>query len=461
MTAVAAASRAYAALSRCYSTPVGALTTLAVLVAARGMTLLVLGPGLILDDWTAVGNREFQGLLEIADQSRLHSRPIEWLTYTVVYGIGGDSPVLLLIEVTALNIAAVAALYTLLGRYWSPRTAWIICAAWILVPNHNAMAAWAANTQSVVAVTLLALGVLQLSRGSKWSAALLLTLAVLGYQLTIIPALAATILVGTTVMPLFPSATPPRTSLCVRDRVMVMASIGVGVAWTSIEPTYPLRISGPRPNVYISAHFGEGLFASSVHPLLYLGFILTALAGGTLAITMFLRGDRTREGGPTLVVTGIAIMALGSLGVVLSGSEAYGMTDRLYAITSLGAVIIWIGIARVAYALRSTLGWAIAAAWCAACLYGQAVSLNSWSQAGEDVNDLMAHLEREIRDDNAAIVVGPQAVRRNNIVGLVSPHAPDNALWLSRNQVTGSLRIAKTPDEFVLRDPSEVLVTWP
>lgn len=435
--------------------------TLAALVGLRAAVYFLLGPGLILDDWTAAGNREFQGVLSIADSGRLMSRPVEWLTYTLIYGVAGSSAKWLLVLTTLLNVAAVCALFVAFRRFYSPRTSVIICAAWILVPNHNSMTAWAANTQSVVAFTLLCLGIYALSRGWATAAACCLAGAVLGYQLTIPPAVLATLFIGTRFVPLAAETPSPTQPLTLFRRAAVMAAILLGVAWTTIEPTYPLRVAGPRPWVYVSAHFGEGLFASSgAVTILALLFVVTAAGGIVTALYLYWQGDRDRERGPALVVVGLIIMASGGLGTVLSGSQAYGMTDRLYAVSSVGAVMVWVGIARILFASRRLIGGSLVAAWCICCVYGQSVSLTSWSRAGEDVPALLAYIDETVVDRDARIVVGPRAVRRNNIVGIVSPHAPDNALWLHRGRTAGSLRIAKTPDEFVVQEPGEVLLRW-
>lgn len=461
LTEGTAGTRLAGAVQRCAYTSSSALTSLSLIATLRASVYLWLGPGLILDDWTAVGNREFHGVLEIADHGRLMSRPIEWLTYTIVYGAGGTSPVALFLIVTLLNLIAVGVLLFVLRRYLSSMNAWLICSAWILVPNHNALTVWAANTQSLVAFIFLGLGAFYLSRGLRLAPAVLLALSVLGYQLTIIPALAAVVLVDTPLLRLRNGIEQPDRALSVGDRIVIAIPILAGVAWTSVEPTYPLRISGPRPWTYLSAHFGEGLFARAVPPVLYVPFILAAVIGIVFAAVLWHRGETDRDGGPGLVVAGLGVMLVGSLGVVLSGSQAFGMTDRLYAITSIGAVMIWIGIARMLYE-HASMAWCLAAAavWGVSCVYGQWTSMSSWSQAGDDVVALMNQLDEVSPSPSAALVVGPEAIRRNNVVGIVSPHAPDNALWLHRGQVQGSLRIAKVPAEFIQNDPAEVLITW-
>ncbi|MCB1006878.1 MAG: hypothetical protein KDB35_22035 [Acidimicrobiales bacterium] len=434
---------------------------MAALVMVRAAVYLALGPGLILDDWTAAGNREFLGILSIADQTRLMSRPLEWLTYTVVYGVGGNSPVVLFLEVTLLNLVAVTALLLLLRRYFSPTTAWIVCAAWVLVPNHNAMTVWAANTQSLVAFTLLAAGVVALSRGSRVAAALLLGLSVLGYQVTIVPAFAAVALVGTRFMPLTPEAAPPARKLEMRDRLLIGVPVLLCVAWTAIEPTYPFRLATRRPWRFLNGHFAEGLFSQSVPPAVVVLCGIAAVAGVIAAIELYRRGERARNGGPTLVLVGIGVIVVGSFGSLLTPVQPFGMIDRLYAISSVGAVMVWVGIAKMLFSRRAVVGLAFALLWAGICLYGQAVSLASWSQAGDDVVALMGFLDESGVDPSAALVVGPEAVRHNNVVGIVSPHAPDNALWLHRDEMTGSLRIAKTPEEFVVQTDGEILITWP
>ena len=277
--------------------------TLAALVGLRAAVYFLLGPGLILDDWTAAGNREFQGVLSIADSGRLMSRPVEWLTYTLIYGVAGSSAKWLLVLTTLLNVAAVCALFVAFRRFYSPRTSVIICAAWILVPNHNSMTAWAANTQSVVAFTLLCLGIYALSRGWATAAACCLAGAVLGYQLTIPPAVLATLFIGTRFVPLAAETPSPTQPLTLFRRAAVMAAILLGVAWTTIEPTYPLRVAGPRPWVYVSAHFGEGLFASSgAVTILALLFVVTAAGGIVTSLYLYWQGGRYRGRGPALAV---------------------------------------------------------------------------------------------------------------------------------------------------------------
>jgi hypothetical protein len=210
----------------------------------------------------------------------------------------------------------------------------------------------------------------------------------------------------------------------------------------------------------VSAHFGEGLFAGPVADPLHQALQGVAIVLAVLALVAFARGERGRDDGPLLVLAGGVVMGLGALGVLLNAAETFGMTDRNYAVSSVGGVMVWIGLFQFVARRWRPAAFTLAVVWCAVCLVGQVVSLRSWSRAGDDVVALLHHLDEVDADPDAALVVGPYAVRRNNVTGLVSPVAPDNALWLHRGGKRGSLRIAKVPAEFVAQGPDEVLVEW-
>jgi len=437
-----------------------ALAALVALVAARALLYAAFGAGLVLDDWTSVGNREFLGIAEISNHDMLLSRPLAWLVFTGLYGVSGPHPLALLFFVTLANLAAVSTLYLLVRRYFMATTALMIAAAWVIVPNHNAMTVWAANAQSVVAFVLLAGGAYLLSRGHWVVPALAFAGAVLGYQLTILPAAAGAVLIGTPLMPLVGDASAPVRSLRLGQRAAILGAIGLASAWAAAHPNKPIQYFGPGFWDYVSAHFGEGLFAGPVADPLHQALQGIAVVLSVLALVAYARGERGREDGPLLVLAGGLVMGLGSLGVLLNAAELFGMTDRNYAVSSVGGVMVWVGLFQFVARRWRPAAFALAAVWCVVCLFGQVVSLRSWSRAGDDVVALLHHLDEVDADPDAALVVGPYAVRRNNVTGIVSPVAPDNALWLHRGAQRGSLRIAKVPSEFVVLDPGEVLVEW-
>lgn len=261
-------------------------------------------------------------------------------------------------------------------------------------------------------------------------------------------------------MPLVREASAPVRSLRLGHRAAILGAIGLASAWAAAHPNKPIQYFGPGFWDYVSAHFGEGLFAGPVADPLHQAVQGVAIALAVWALVAYARGERGREDGPLLVLAGGFVMGLGSLGVLLNAAELFGMTDRNYAVSSVGGVMVWVGLVQFLARRWRPAAFAMAAVWLAVCLVGQVVSLRSWSRAGDDVVALLDHLDEVDADPDAALVVGPYAVRRNNVVGLVSPVAPENALWLHRGERRGSLRIAKVPSEFVVQAPGEVLVTW-
>lgn len=384
-------------------------------VLARAGIYLVQGVHLVHDDWGLVGHQRFLGVLETSSQSLWEaSRPVQWLTFTAVYGLGGESPVALLAIVTLLNAAVALLLWRTAARFVDDRAALAVALVWVLLPNHTTLTAWASTSYVLVGLGLLLLGVLALAEGRWYLAAPALALSVWGYELFAAPALvAALVLPG-------PLQREPRPRLHRAARAAVVVTVLLATARSLVDPQYETTLRLPDPFVAWWGHFGTGLIGTTEPTLLWLalaGGFLVASAAAVLAWALDRPGARGRDRGPTLVVAGLVLLALGlgaGFGIDLG---SVGVADRLYAFSSIGSAVVVVGLGRwLAARERRAL---LPAAAALLCLVGQVVALGSWSRAGQDVEDLIAAIERDLDDPAAATVaVGPEVPDRNGVRGL-------------------------------------------
>lgn len=386
-------------------------------VLARAGIYLVQGVHLVHDDWGLVGHQRFLGVVETSSQSLwAASRPVQWLTFTAVYGVGGESPVALLAIVTLLNAAVALLLWRTAARFLDDRAALAVALVWVLLPNHTTLTAWASTSYVLVGLGLLLLGVLALADGRWYLAAPALALSVWGYELFAAPALVAALVVPGA---LLREVRPP---LRLGARAVVVAAVLLATARSLLDPQYETSLRLPDPFVAWWGHFGTGLVGTTEPTLLWLGLAGGFLVASAAAAVVWALGRpraRGREAGPTLVVAGLVLLALGlgaGFGIALG---SVGMADRLYAFSSIGSAVVVVGLARWLATVERRALVPAAAALVLVCVVGQVVALGSWSRAGQDVEDLIAAIERDLDDPGAATVaVGPEVPDRNGVRGL-------------------------------------------
>lgn len=443
----------------------GAVTALAVLVLGRAAWYAVQGVNFVLDDWSLAGYRHFNGSMT---RPMLESRPGTWASLTAIYTVADTHPLVLFGLVTALYLAATVLLYLLLGRYVSPLVAVAVAAVWVVLPNHNTVALWGASANGLTALVLTLAGLLALTYGRWPAAALLLGASVLSYELFTPLCLLAPLLVPGP----WQLHASPRTVRPWQRAVVIGAGLAAA-GWSATHSIYPLEIRLPDPVVYWSGHFGTGLLASAAPPaVLRLALAMLAAVAVVVCLVAWLRGERDRESGPSLVLAGIALMAVSAWVGFTLPLGSHGQNDRLFASSSIGSALVVVGIVRFAWdrshaslpSHRVARGLVSAgvAAFVGVCLIGQHISLGSWIQAGDDAVAVVTYVRGNAEGDPGAshFVIGPTRIYRNAVAGIQN----GDGKWALRlafgDEGGGTLRIPDTPDDFVRQRDDEVLVEW-
>lgn len=442
------------------------LLVLAGLTVARALVYALLGVNLVLDDWTLASNAELHGFGGVVPdgQDLDAARPGAWLAFTLLYGTVGAHPLALLVVVTAVNVAVAGALLVALDRFLDRRTAVLVALLWVLLPTHTTLAAWPGTTQVIIGFGLFLVGVWATSRG-RWAAGgLLLAASILCYELVIPASLVAVAVVATPLLPLAPGAAPPGPPLTLARRAGALVPVVAATAWSRAHSIYPFEPRFPPVDELWSAHFGVGLFGAFATPPL-LVFVTAALVAGLagLCVIMWLGGERGRRQGPSLVVVGLAVMAVALPAALSVPVGPLGFADRLYGLSSVGAALVLVGVGTWVARRRREAVVVGAGALVAICLVGSVVALRSWSRAGADGVALLDHLPEAAEDPAATtFVVVPVAPSRNGVVGMSSPTGgAQQAYELRWRDGTGSLFVAEAP---LFEPPEEgdgtVVVDW-
>lgn len=453
------------------------------LVLARAGLYIALGVNFVLDDWSLEFQRATAGTWSSvpSGQDLVNARPGAWLTFTLLHGIVGPHPLVQFLVLTAVNVAVVLVLYTVLARFFDRTLALVTTSVWVLLPIHQSMTVWSGTSQIAVGALLFLLGLWAFTDGRWLLAGLAFAASILCYELAVPVAFASVVLVATPLAPLRGGAPTPRAPITLLTRAGTLVPVVAATAWSRAHPVYPLEWRMPSPSTLWSGHFGIGLFGSLDTPdLLFAAVGALAAAGVVVCLVWWVRGDRARGAGPSLVVAGVGVLGLGLFVSFTATTGVLGFNDRLYAVSSVGAAMMLTGIGVFLWRRVPVTTIAVAAVVVLVAMVGQFVSLRSWSQAGADVVALMDYLERTYPDAASTnFIVGPTPRYRNNVIGASSPYGgadsafrltfpdagPPCALLADRTTVppdtcTGSLVIANSAEEFTPTPWGESLVDW-
>lgn len=400
------------------------LFVVSALVVGRAVVYGVAGVQFLADDWLIQANLDRFGPFGTADGLALSARalPVAWVTYNVAFGVAGDHPLLLLGVGTLANLVVAALLYAVLTRVFSDRVALAVTALWVLVPNHSALTSWGATIHARVALALLLAGVLTVIRGRAWwVAALCFVGASFSYELTLPVSLAAAVLL------------PSAGALSRRGRAAIVGALAVAVLWQRAAPHYPAALRVRSPLWVWSGHVGAGWFGRIDVPLpLQLALAGTVALGVVVAVSLWLRGERGWDDGPTVVVAGLVVMTLGLATLnltdaVLGDSERLA-ADRLYAVSSMGAALVLVGLGLVVWRRRPGVAVVGAVAAVGLGLVGTVGSARVWADEGRAAARLFPALEAAGGTDPAAttFVLTPRDPWRRGVIG-VYPVAADAA----------------------------------
>ena len=438
---------------------------LGALVLSRAAFYVVDGVNFIFDDWSLEALRAESGAWSSvpAGQDLVHARPGAWLTFTVLHGLIGSHPLVHFAVLTGLYLVVVLLLYAVFSRFITRSMALLVVGCWVILPIHNSMALWTGTSQITVCALLFLGGLLALTYGRWLPAGLGFAASILSYELSLPMAAAAAIVVATPMLPLLASAAPPVRPLTIVARVKVLIMVGLAGWWAKAHSVYPLELRVPSPATLWSAHFGIGLFGSlSTEDILVSVMAGLIAAGVAVCLVWWLSGDRARDGGPSLVVAGAAVSALGLYVSFTLFTSVLGLNDRIYSLSSIGAAMMLVGVTVFLWRRVPSLGVAFAVVVVSVSIIGQVVSLHSWSQAGGDTVALLRYIDRTYPDPASThFIVGPAPSYRNGVVGISSPFGgADPAYRLRFPGATGSLTVAGSREEWVPTARGESLIEW-
>lgn len=459
-----------------------AVAILTGLVVARAAIYVAMGVNFILDDWSLEYQRATAGAWSSVPtgQDLVNARPGAWLVFTVLHAAIGPHPLIHFLVLTAINLALVVALYLVFERFVSRPLALLITAIWVVLPIHQSMTVWTGTAQIAVGGLVFVLGLLAFTHGRWLPAGLGFGASILCYELSVPAAFAAVALVATLLLPLNPEAKAPRP-ITIRTRAATLVFVVAATAWSRSHPVYDLDLRMPSPATLWSGHFGVGLFGDLDTPNL-----LVMAAGGFLAVGIvcclvaWMAGDRERESGPSMVVTGTAVFALGLAVSFTANTGVLGFNDRLYALSSIGAAVMLAGLGVFLWRRAPALTVGLAGLLLATAVVGQVLSLQSWSRAGADVVALLDYIEQTYPDpDGTHFIVGPSPQIRNNVMGAQSPFGGADAAYrlafpdagppcVQHHQrattpvetCQGSLWMASSPEEFTPTPWGETVINW-
>ena len=430
------------------------LIAIAGLVLLRAAVYVYLGAQLVMDDWGLLDQVERHGILG-ADLRLLRPRPLAWAVDGLVYGGIGRHPLILFLVMTVLNLVTALLVYVVGIRFVRSRTAFFVAALWVVAANHNTITVWTAAAPTLVAASLLLTGILLMTSGRWIAAAICLAVSVLAYELTIPLALAAAIIV--------PSAVP----LHWKQRVLTAIPTLVAAVWVFKHPTYThAAIPHPDFSLLWRAHFSDGLLGTADGPLrLVHGLGDLALVGLACCLVAWVLGERGREDGPWLALCGFAVLVLGSAGSLRVGlnQQSVGLFDRLLALSSIGSVMVLVGIAQLVWRKSRLFATAGAVVVCAAIVAGQFVSLRSWAAAGDDAIAVLHYVDA-IRPEAGAPVhaaIGPQPRVHNGVPSSERDYDMFALAYrMTFGEDLGSVRTIDTTEGFEPEQPGEVAIDW-
>ena len=378
-----------------------AAALLCALTAVLALPYALAGTNFILDDWFAVRNAMFQGAFAAGGHNQLLARPGAWLTYGLTFGLIGPHPLPIYLLQTAVNAAVAVALFVALRRFVPTTPAFAAAAVWVVLPIHTSLDNWASALNISLALLALLVGIAVLGRTrGNWAAAVCFAVAALWYEATM--PLAA---VMTLAEPLLHRRSPRG-----RDDVALPAvSLAVCGLWIVTHWHPDKHISGwAHLGQFMPAHFGWGVVW---WPPFDKVVLLLAM-----------------------VVAGLTVMVLGVLPFLRYFYAPLGAGDRVNVVSSVGAAMAWTGLGWMALKF-----WRVGACVLGVALASGAVATNVhrdelYARAGHDVQHTLTALDRAIPHPDGPIALGPTALLRENIGGLLDESNVDGALQVHRKR---------------------------
>jgi hypothetical protein len=400
---------------------------IAVLALVPTAVMLVLGPGLLMDDWWALRNAHFDGALAAAGGDQWLARPVAALMYALLFGVVGAHPAVYIVGLGLGNAASAVLFFHLVRVFVSPVIAATAAGLWILLPNHTTTEVWGSTVNIVLAQVCLLAG-LRLLVGAHpppvrviAGAAALFVVATLAYE-GIVPVAAA----GLLVLPL------------VRRRKIDPRIIGgaggalVAATLWSLTHIHPLKKTTLVPvdiSPMLPANLGWGVAGFGVAGQIVL--IAGVLAGAVAVIRVALPGFRGAVGeGDWTVIAGFVVIPLGMVPFAFSSYEPLGGGDRANFLSSFGGALVLAGALAMVRVVSRVLALTAGAALVMAMVVVHGQRLAVWHDAGVDADAITRALVARARDGHPVAVVGPEPAVYENTAGFEGPGNLEAALQL-------------------------------
>ncbi|HKE38340.1 MAG TPA: hypothetical protein VKG21_00750 [Casimicrobiaceae bacterium] len=477
-----------------------ALAIVAPLLAGVVFYLPTLGGGFLSDDYSVLGalyawaseQRLFTALLaklvEGLDAPSHYYRPIAMMSFGANYVLSGAHPLPWRLTNLAIHCASGALVFVValrLGEWAGSRAstaaAAIASAVFIAFPTNVEAVAWVSGRYDLLALAFMLATVACFQRSRRWGdgwgvAALLTAACALASKesAALLPAFVLAVAIGRH----WHEGSRRALAQGVRDALPWLA---LGIAYFALRSAIfgtPFRVypgSSPVEALLSGAWLkplvstGAWLEAAMPSPAARLAF-LTALAA-LIALGAFALVDRPLARGAWVAIAVTAVLSIVLLLPHIVALATNGEQGRLYYTTSallaLLAAFPWFRVSSVRLRFRSVLTVVVTAGLLASEAVVLRAAMVPWSEAGAQVNVLLASLARTadtIPPAGYALVVVPDHVGtvpfgRNAQGGLISP--PVQAGELSHRLVVQTPRDLPPWPEHIARGFIDALRRYP
>jgi hypothetical protein len=420
---------------------------LAVITAAVYLPYLVRGTGFVQDDWYALGNAHFYGAFHAAGPSQETARPGAWLVYAALFGGAGAHPLVHLLLLEALDLAAGVLLYRLVRRFLSGGIAAATAVIWLVLPNHTAPEVWSSGANIALSAVLLLGGLLVLT-GDATGARRALALAALAGAILCYEASAPIAALGVLAAVWPRGGRPFDRSLFARGAVAVALPCG----WI-LTHWHPDKHTGRSDlGLALPGHFGWGIVPDGGLATVVL---LAACAGITLALgRVSLPSFRVGAGAAEwAVLAGVVVIAAGLLPFARYAYEPLGVGDRAMFLSSMGGALVLAGIGAILHRVRSAIAVVAAAVLLAGAGTARVQRAGHWAAAADDATAIVAAVQAAVPQPHGPIVVGPSPVEHGDVAAFQDASHLRLALALAYDDPTVTAVLTHSVAEFE-REPA-------
>ena len=393
----------------------------------------ILGVGYVLDDWYAVRNVAFGGAMNAADEGLRMSRPGAAVTFGLAFGYADNQYAMLFVRMGLLLAAAVLG-YLLLRRFFPREVPFAVIALWLVLPNHMSLEFWPSALVATASLVALLAGCLLLC-GARlgWSrlaaVSALFAFAVLTYESSALPAAVAAV-----VLPWVVSGRLQRRAVGVVFAALAATTLWSLTHWHGVKS---VQNDVVRYADVVHAHFGWGILP---HGFVANVGMLLGVIGVTLVLARVMLPSLRLNLGPAdwLVISGLAVMILGSVTFALYYYAPLGAGDRVNYASALGGAMVMVGLLWMVWSRWRVVAAVLASLVLVGALTARVERTRTWVRAGADADRIVEAIK--LTDPSCDVVVlGPAPIQRENVAAFLDQSNVDGAVQvaLGRQNVRG------------------------